>query len=225
MTLLHQKHRRRDEQGRFISDYSDYAIVYQLLEESFAESLGDVKRYTDDRIRLIENVGMMTPRALSEKIGISTAAISQWLKPLIEKRVLRWCDERGLGFKDVAELERAKRSGKAYLTVSERCCLPTVCQLTGDSRWDLGGEYWQLYDLGIESSDPDEVESTVLPEIETENFIDEKSVPLDADGAVKVLSEKTGPDNNFQNDSLDSGLVPETIDNLADEFSGLLQMN
>ena len=43
MTLLHQKQRRRDEQGRFIADYSDYAIVYQLLEESFAESLGKCK--------------------------------------------------------------------------------------------------------------------------------------------------------------------------------------
>jgi hypothetical protein len=211
--------------GRVIADYADYAMAYQLIGDSFRESIGEDQRYTDKRIRLIEKEGPITPRALSEKTGVSTAAISQWLKPLIEKRVLRWCDERGLGFKDVAELERAKRSGKAYLTVSERCCLPTVCQLTGDSRWDLGGEYWQLYDLGIESSDPDEVESTVLPEIETENFIDEKSVPLDADGAVKVLSEKTGPDNNFQNDSLDSGLVPETIDNLADEFSGLLQMN
>ena len=51
ITLLHQKQRSRDEQGRFIADISDYAIAYQLLEESFAESLGNVKRYTDDRIR------------------------------------------------------------------------------------------------------------------------------------------------------------------------------
>lgn len=40
-----------------------------------------------------------------------------------------------------------------------------------------------------------------------------------------MLGEKTGADNNFQNESLDSGLVPAGIDNLADEFSGLLQMN
>ena len=68
MTLMYQKQRGRDEQGRFIADISDYAIVYQLLEESFAESLGDVKRYTDDRIRMIEKEVMMTPRALSERI-------------------------------------------------------------------------------------------------------------------------------------------------------------
>jgi hypothetical protein len=40
-----------------------------------------------------------------------------------------------------------------------------------------------------------------------------------------VLSEKTGPDNNFQNDRLGSELGPETIDNFANEFRGLLQMN
>ena len=89
---------------------------------------------------------------MSEKVGVSPAAISQWLKPLIEKGVLTWCDEKGLGFKDVAELEKAKRSGKAYLTVSEKCCLPTVYQLTGDARWDESGEYWELYDLGIEEA-------------------------------------------------------------------------
>ena len=50
ITLLYQKQRSRDEQGRFIADISDYFIAYQLLEESFAESLGNVKRYTDDRI-------------------------------------------------------------------------------------------------------------------------------------------------------------------------------
>ena len=57
------------------------------------------------------------------------------------------------------------------------------------------------------------------------DFIEEISVPPDADGAVKVLSEKTGPDNNFKNDRLGSELGPETIDNFADEFRGLLQMN
>ena len=50
-------------------------------------------------------------------------------------------------------------------------------------------------------------------------------MPLNVEKAVKVLSEKTGTDNNFQNDNLDSGLVQVGIDDLADEFSDLLQMN
>ena len=107
----------------------------------------------------------------------------------------------------------------------EGCCLPTVFELTGDSRWDVGGEYWELYDLGIDGSERNEDNSTVLPEMETEDSIEEKSVLLDADGAVKMFSEKTAPDNNFQKDHLVSELVPAGINNLADEFSGLLQMN
>ena len=48
---------------------------------------------------MIEKEDQMTPRALSEKDGVSTAMISQWLKPLIEKGVLTWCDEKGFGFR------------------------------------------------------------------------------------------------------------------------------
>ena len=38
---------------------------------------------------------------------------------------------------------------------------------------------------------------------------------LDADGGVKVLSEKTGYDDNFRNDRLDSELVLANIDNFS----------
>jgi hypothetical protein len=144
---------------------------------------------------------------------------------MIEKGVLVWCDGNGVEFTDIAELEKAKRSGRAYIRVSDKCCLPTVYQLTGDVSWDECGVYWELYDLRIEESDRCGVESTVLPEMETQDYIRKNSEHPNADGAVKVLSEKTGSNNNFQNDSLDSKLDPAGIDNLADEFSGLLQMN
>lgn len=49
----------------------------------------------------------------------------------------------------------------------------------------MGGEFWELYDLSIDVSDQDEDESTVLPEMVTEDFNEEKSVPLDAGGGVK----------------------------------------
>jgi hypothetical protein len=225
IALIHQRQRRRDDMGRVIADFADYALAYQLVGDSFRESLGEGQRYTDDRIRFIDKKGPIAPRTLSEKYSVSPAAISQWLKPLIEKRVLSWCDEKGVGFKDAAELEKAKRSGKAYVKVAGGCRLPTVCHLTGDSRWDAGGEFYELYDLGIEESDLYEDESTVLPEMETKDSIEEISAPADSEEAVKVLSEKTGPDNNFKNERLDSGLVPVEFENLADEFSGLLQMN
>ena len=133
--------------------------------------------------------------------------------------------KKGRGFLDVSDLEKAKRSGRAYIMVSDRCCLPTVYQLTGNASWDECGELWKLYDLGFEEGHRHGDESTVLPKMETEDSIEENSVPADSNEAVKVLSEKTAPDNNFKNERLDSGLVPAGIDNLADEFSGLLQMN
>jgi hypothetical protein len=63
------------------------------------------------------------------------------MKPWIEKGVLVWCDGNGVEFTDIAELEKAKRTGRAFVKVAERPCLPTPYQLTSDSRWDSGGEF------------------------------------------------------------------------------------
>jgi hypothetical protein len=211
--------------GCVVADYKDYFIAYQLVGDSFRESLGEGQRYTDDRMRIIDKVGVITPRALSEKFSVSTAAISQWLKPLIDKGVLNWCDEKGDGFIDFAELEKAKRSGKAYLTVSERCCLPTVSQLTGDSRWDTGGEYWELYDLGIGESHQDEKDDGVYVNNDSDAHAEKLSETSTSGGGVKVLSEKTESVDNFRDDRLDSELIPVSIDGLSEEFGKLLQMN
>ncbi len=84
IALIHQRQHSRDDMGNVIAEYSDYALAYQLVGDAFKESLGEGQRYTDKRIRLIEDEGQMTPRALSEKESTSTSAISQWSKPLIE---------------------------------------------------------------------------------------------------------------------------------------------
>ena len=75
-------------------------------------------RCTDDRVLLIEKVGQITPKALSEKFGISGAAVTQWMRSWIEKGVLVWCNANGAESTDVAELERAKRSGRAFVKVA-----------------------------------------------------------------------------------------------------------
>ena len=230
MTLLHQKHRRRDEQGRFISDISDYGIVYQLLEESFAESLGKVKRYTDDRIRFIENVGMMTPRELAERIGISTAAISQWLKPLIEKGVLNWCDETGAVFGDDLALEKAKRSGKAYLCVAGWNSLPSPFQLTGDFRWDRGGDLYAAYDLelGDGGNDDDSAGISNDFDVATKNVaIDDGDKHEEGTPAVKLLSEKTNDDIKKMMETFRKNQSTRDVDNsigdqLFHEFNDIL---
>ena len=135
---------------------------------------------------------VMTPRALSEKDGVSTAMISQWSKPLIEKGVLSWCDEKGHGFMGVADLEKAKRSGRAYLTVVGGRFLPTVFELTGDPGWDKGGDLYAAYDLHLDGDAGDQAlyqdEETVGGQ---DIIFDDDSVTSENKPAVKVLSEKS----------------------------------
>ncbi len=54
IALIHQRQRSRDDMGNVIAEYADYALAYQLIGDSFRESLGEGQRYTDNRMRLIE---------------------------------------------------------------------------------------------------------------------------------------------------------------------------
>ena len=192
IALIHQKQRSRDDMGNVVADYTDYALAYQLIGDSFRESLGEGQRYSDDRIRLIEKEGQITPRALSEKRSVSTAAISQWLKPLIEKGVLKWCDEKGQGFMGVADLEKAKRSGRAYLKVAGGRFLPTVFELTGDPGWDRGGDLYSAYDLNLDGDAGDQVYHQDEEKVEGQDIIfDAENVTSKDNPTVKVLSEKS----------------------------------
>lgn len=202
ITLLYQKQRRIDAQGRFESVYMDYAMAFQLIHESFRESLGEAKIYTDKRIQLIEKKGAITPKELSEMTGVSVSAISQWLKPLIEKGILNWCDENGDEFEDSTVLEKAKRTGKAFIVVAGFNCLPTPYQLTGDERWNKGGDLYEQYNLEL---DDDYNENVVFEGNDLLSYETPAPVPLcdlfdsentdKSDMGVKVLSEKSDPEN------------------------------
>jgi hypothetical protein len=101
---------------------------------------------------------MIAPKDLAEVAGVSGAAISQWMKTWIEKGVITWCDEEGEEFPDVKLLEKAKKSGKAFIRVANYNCLPTPFELTGNPDWDIEGELYRQYDLGFESTDTDVLE-------------------------------------------------------------------
>ncbi len=170
----------------------------------------------------------MTPRALSEKDNVSTAAISQWLKPLIEKGVLSWCDEKGDEFSDVADLEKAKRSGKAYLKVAGGCFLPTVFELTCDSRWDKEGEFYAAYDLHL-NGDVEDQEFYPDEEIVVDQDIifDAEDQTSDEKPAVKVLSEKSHSEvlkmvDDFRKSEQAKGSNDAVNINLGKEFSEIL---
>jgi len=231
IALIHQKQRSRDDMGNVIAEYADYALAYQLIGDSFRESIGEGQRYTDNRMRLIENEGQITPRALSEKDGVSTAMISQWSKPLIEKGVLSWCDEKGQGFMGVAQLEKAKRSGRAYLTVAGGRYLPTVFELTEDLRWDKEGDLHAAYDLHLDSVAGDQVYHQDEETDEGQDVIIDFENPTSNDNpGVKVLSEKSHAEVLKMVD--DFGKNQPAIDpnsvasiNLSNDFAEVLSMD
>jgi hypothetical protein len=111
---------------------------------------------------------------------------------LIEKGVLSWCDEKGQGFMGVADLEKAKRSGRAYLTFFGGRYLPTVFELTGDPQWNREGELYAAYNLHLDGDAGDQVyhqdEETV---VDQDIIFDDDSETPDIETAVKVLSEKS----------------------------------
>ena len=228
IALIHQRQRSRDAMGNVIAEYADYALAQQLIGDSFRESLGEGQRYTDDRIRLIEKEGQMTPRTLSEKTRVSTAAISQWLKPLIEKGILSWCDEKGHGFMDVADLEKAKRSGSAYLTVSGGKRLPTVYELTRDARWDKGGDLYLKYDLQLDGVEGDQVYHQDEETVSGQDLIfDDDSETSNDKPAVKVLSEKSHSEvlkmvEDFRKSEQAIDSENAVSINLSEEFSEIL---
>jgi hypothetical protein len=228
IALVHQKQRSRDDVGNVVAEYADYALAQQLIGESFRGSIGEGQRYTDDRIRLIDKVGLITPRALSQKTGVTTSAISQWLKQMIEKGVLNWCDEKGFGFRDVADLEKAKRSGKAYLKVAGGRFLPTVFELTGDPGWDRGGDLYAACDLHLNG---DEGEQEFYQGEETvggqDMIIDYDSVTSENKPAVKVLNEKSHAEvlkmvDDFRKSEQAKGSIDAANINLSKEFSEIL---
>ena len=136
---------------------SDYAIVYQLMRDPFRESVGQLKKYTDKRIQVIESEGVISPKRLAEWAGVSVPAISQWMRPWIEMGVLTWCDMFGVEFIDTESLEKAKQSGNSYIRVRNSFGLPSPYELTRDSRWAPGGELFQIYDLALDDgTDEDE---------------------------------------------------------------------
>jgi len=152
ITLIYQKQRHKNDLGRVIADISDYAIAVQFIGESFKESIGNGKRYTHERIKIIDKHGMIAPKDLAKVTGVSVPAISQWMKPMVEKGVLIWCGESGDEFSDITSLEKAKRSGKALIKVASFSCLPTPFELTGNPSWDIEGELYRQYDFGFEST-------------------------------------------------------------------------
>jgi hypothetical protein len=202
IALIHQKQRETDKMGRVIAEYCDYTLACQLVEDAYMESIGNAKRYTDNRIKIIEKHGKIMPKDLAKVAGVSVAAISQWMKPLLKKEALMWVDQADNTFADVESMEKAKRSGKAYIKVGHYNRLPTPFELTNDDRWDTDGEFYRRFDLELgdesaeyfASSEFDE-ESYDIPESSNLFDVVDRRDENTENSSVKVLSENMGSQN------------------------------
>ena len=186
------------------------------------ESLGNARKYTDQRFKIIEKNGKITPKALAKVIGITGSAISQWIKPLHKKGVLMWVDDADTTFADVNSLEKAKRSGKAYIKVGQYNRLPTPFELTGNPDWDRGGILFEAYDLHLDDIVDDFIDSDKVEkdcqEQENADLIDE---------GVKVLSDKTNEDikkmmKTFRENQKKCDSDDPAVMQLVEDFGGIL---
>lgn len=97
---------------------------------------------------------MITPGALAKTAGVSKPAISQWLESRVNEGLVAWCNEKGLEFDDISALGKAKNCGEAYIRLISFNFLPTPYRLTGNPRWDKGGDHFNLYYLWLEEDGP-----------------------------------------------------------------------
>ncbi len=91
--------------------------------------------------------------------GISRPGVSSCVSTRVKNGNLVWCDKDGNEWSDDKEMDKARRSGKGYVKISDSYTpadtigLPTPFDLTGDPDWDVGGELYQMYDLELECGD------------------------------------------------------------------------
>jgi len=228
---LHQFQREKDDYGRIVAEVLDYAIAYQLMRDAFLEGLGQMNHYTDKRLALISKEGKMTVKRMAKMTNVSAAAISQWLNPLISKGILSWCDENEEKFQDVESLEKAKRSGKAYVRINGTLGLPSPFELTGDERWLADGELFRKYDLELEDADNqvslNDAVVDITPDIaqDLDKIIDFSK--MHQTFGDKELSENSAIENKNDGDDADGSATYLEIsaENLYNEFWEILSFN
>jgi DNA primase len=156
VVCAYQFQRDKDDQGRLKADMADYWMALQIVREAFRETLGQQGKEATERLDFIRDNGPVQFKTLTSEWGVSKSALSGWVRSKVYDLLLAWCDENGDEFGDDASLKKAKRSGCAYLRVTDSygsddvTGLPTPYELTRDPDWDEGGKLLLLYDLALD---------------------------------------------------------------------------
>jgi hypothetical protein len=162
VACAYQHQRERDDEDRVIAKISEYWMALQIVKEAFRENLTNQSDETERRLNFIVKKGLVQFKSLAAEWNISKGAVSGLVKKLVNKGILIWCDKEGKEYDDDAKLNKAKRSGTAYIKANEHYDffgLPTPFELTGDSAWDEDGEMLELYDLKLNARDTNHMES------------------------------------------------------------------
>jgi hypothetical protein len=221
ITCAYQHQRQKDDQGRISSEMSDYWMALQIVQDAFRENLGALDEKTEKYLEVIKENGRITPGNLAKKRGVKN--VSGWTTKNVGAGRIQWCREDGSFFRDEDELDKAKRSGMAFLKIAENYThetitgLPTPFDLTGDSKWDEDGDLLKFYDLELEKRTA--VRSVLgVNEVLKEGFntVSEDEIVniIEYSGnepeGVKVLGGNSGKEANISQEDTREGQPDET---------------
>lgn len=154
VACAYQYQRRKDAQGKIIAEIPDYWMALQIVKESFRENMGAPDEKTVERLNYVREHGPVKSKDLAKKYGVSASSISAWAAKNVKSGTLTWCDEYGNTFMDEKSLDKAKRSGKAYLKIEDDTSitvtgLPSPAELTNGTDWNENGRLRKIYHLGL----------------------------------------------------------------------------
>ena len=230
IACAYQNQRQKDDQGRIIADMGDYCMALQIVQDAFRENMGAQDKKTEKFLNALQEKGIMTPGSLAKMFGLKH--LSNWPQKNVTAGRVKWCREDGTYFKDDYELDKAKHSGKAFLKISENykqetiTGLPTPYDISGDPKWDVGGELLKMYDLGLEQRTAvrsvlgvNEVLDTASNTPEEKEIVENVEESRTGDDGVRVLDGNSGKEGNIleQNREDAWGSQTETDDNDDDD--------
>lgn len=237
VACAYQYQRRKDAQGKIIAEIPDYWMALQIVKESFRENMGAPDEKTVERLNYVREHGPLKSKALAEKYGVSAASISAWAAKNVKNGTLTWCDDFGNSFTEEKVLDKAKRSGKAYLKIEDDTSatvtgLPSPSELTNDTDWKENGRLRKIYHLGLAKESVDH-EQPADPEVfngvkgvfgggintsrgdQAVNIVDESG---DFKTGVRVFDENTGL--TAKNIDSDDGPVEDWEIDLSEIING-----
>ena len=157
ITILYQTQREKTTHGTLIASFEDYHMAQQIISGCFFDNIQEENELLVERLQFIRKNQPLKISDLKDAWKQSRQGISKWLKPRVKDGLLEWCDANGVSFVNNSALNKAKRSGNAYIKTTFKSInfltpmLPSTFEITQDPEWDTEGSLFTQYDLYLES--------------------------------------------------------------------------